>query len=721
MKTLKIDLQNCYGIRKLKYEFDFSTHNVVAIYAANGSMKSSLANTFFDLTQAVPSKDRVFPGRTCTRVITDESGTELPKERVFVVRPYDEVLGHTEKTSTLLVNAPLRKEYEELHAGIEAAKKVFLNAMKEVSGSKRDIEKEISSAFTKSDREFDKAIFRVEKEMRDQKSAPYSGIGYDEIFDDRIQAFLKTGDVRTAIKEYIEKYNELLAASTYFKKGVFNFYNAATIAKQLADNGFFEAKHSVTLNAPTKKEISSQVELEKVIEDEKNQILKSAELRKRFAAIDKQITKNATVRDFSNYLSENEKIIPALANVEAFREELWRSYFFLKIDLYNDLVAKLHAAEKRKVEIEAEAAKERTQWERVIELFNGRFHVPFRLVPQNRVAVILAQEPLLSLGFRFEDGSESATLERDELMRVLSTGEKKALYILNIIFEVEARRQANQETLFIVDDIADSFDYKNKYAIVEYLKEMAEDPHFYQVILTHNFDFFRTIQSRFVKYSQCLMASKTDSGLSINRAEGIRNIFVEGWKPHFFTDARKRVASIPFIRNIVEYTKGENDPEYKKLTSLLHWKGDSGTITQDDLANVFRTVFGQAGSCLDGTKPMVEVIFGEADACLQAADTPNLENKVVLSIAIRLTAERYMIGKIADPAAVEAISSKQTYELFKLFRERTASKQEAIDVIERVMLMTPENIHLNAFMYEPILDMSDEHLRKLYRDVKQLS
>jgi hypothetical protein len=37
------------------------------------------------------------------------------------------------------------------------------------------------------------------------------------------------------------------------------------------------------------------------------------------------------------------------------------------------------------------------------------------------------------------------------------------------------------------------------------------------------------------------------------------------------------------------------------------------------------------------------------------------------------------------------------------------------------MLMTPENIHVNSFMYEPILDMSDEHLRKLYEEVLALN
>jgi hypothetical protein len=32
--------------------------------------------------------------------------------------------------------------------------------------------------------------------------------------------------------------------------------------------------------------------------------------------------------------------------------------------------------------------------------------------------------------------------------------------------------------------------------------------------------------------------------------------------------------------------------------------------------------------------------------------------------------------------------------------------------------MTPENIHLNSFMFEPILDMSGHHLATLFREVK---
>ncbi len=83
---------------------------------------------------------------------------------------------------------------------------------------------------------------------------------------------------RTAIESYIKKYNELLAASTYFKKGTFNYYNANTIAKSLADNGFFDAKHTVNLNAEEKLEITSQKQLEELIAKEKEGITNDKEL-----------------------------------------------------------------------------------------------------------------------------------------------------------------------------------------------------------------------------------------------------------------------------------------------------------------------------------------------------------------------------------------------------------------------------------------------------------
>lgn len=722
MKKLNVKLENCYGIKKLDYELDFSKNRAYAIYAPNGSMKSSLADTFKDVADDTKSKDRIFTDRVSSRQITDENGVDLPTDSVFVIRPCEKEYRHTEKTSTLLIDSKLRKEYEQLHAEIYESKAIFLKALKKQSGSKKDLEKEISSALTKSDDKFFLGLNRFEDELLDQKDTPFADIIYDKIFDDKVLSFLGTKDFKTAIEEYIKKYNELLAASTFFKKGTFNYHNAATIAKNLAENGFFDAKHSVSLNANEKLEITTREQLEELIEKEKESISSDENLRASFAEIEKLLYKNVNMKSFTAYLEEHEELLPHLANLDDFKEEVWKSYIIVHIELYKDLTKKYRDANKRKEEIEKEAGKQRTLWENVIDIFNSRFFVPFELVANNKISVILGLEPILSLGFTFKDGQDKVSVEKDALMKVLSSGEERAFYILNIIFEVEARKKGKQETVFVVDDIAESFDYKNKYAIIQYLLDILKEPYFYQIILTHNFDFFRTINSRdLVRYSHCLLASKNSDGVALTKAEGIKNIFVNDWKPNFFSDPKKRIASIPFIRNIVEYTKGTDDEMYDKLTSLLHWKADTAKIIQDDLDAIYTKVFDIKGNSTEGGKSVVNIIHAEADKCLKARDGINFENKIVLSIAIRIAAEQFMVRKINDPAFVATIRKSQTRELFEKFQMLFSSKQEAIKILQLVILMTPENIHLNAFMYEPIVDMGDDHLRRLYTDVLTLT
>lgn len=158
-----------------------------------------------------------------------------------------------------------------------------------------------------------------------------------------------------------------------------------------------------------------------------------------------------------------------------------------------------------------------------------------------------------------------------------------------------------------------------------------------------------------------------------------------------------------------------------KLTSLLHWKADSNLITEGDLANIYNALFGGKEMPSNKETKIVDFIFAEMENCLKASDGVNFENKIVLSIAIRLKTEFFMINKINDPAPVSGISSNQTDALFKMYKSKFGKEQGTIKLIERVILMTPENIHLNSFMYEPILDMSDEHLKKLCREICSIS
>ena len=256
------------------------------------------------------------------------------------------------------------------HLAIELSKEALLKALKTQSGSKKDLEKEISSAFTSADNKFLPALMRIKDEVIRQKDAPFASVKYDTIFDDKVMSFLNTKDFKTAIADYITRYNELLAASTYFKKGIFEYYNAATIAKSLADNGFFDAKHTVSFNNGKKVEINTLKQLKKMIAKEKDAITKDKDLKKKFAELEKLITKNATVRDFQTYLTSNETLLPHLANMATFKEDIWKSYLKMIVSLQTDLIANDQAAADKEQKIVEQATKERTLWENVIELFN---------------------------------------------------------------------------------------------------------------------------------------------------------------------------------------------------------------------------------------------------------------------------------------------------------------------------------------------------------------
>jgi hypothetical protein len=726
VKELRLSLEHCYGIKKLEAKFQFGKSRAVAIYAANGSMKSSLAKTFKDVMKGNASGDRIFKNRTNKRIIQDENGRDLVTGDVFVVEPYDADIGHTEKTSTLLVNTNLRTRYENLRRDIDASKQSFLKLIREQSQSKADLEREYAVTFTGDPKRFNDALGRIKADL--EKSAPsdhslFQDVPYDLVFDPKIQEVLEGKEAKEAITQYIEKLNELLANSKYFKRGVFNYYNAETIADNLAKNGFFEANHSVSLNSDSSIEITTKDQLKEVIEKEKEQITSDPTLRKKFLGLAKRLEKNQEVRKFTDYLSTNEALLPRLENIASLRQDVLISYARAHLNSYQDLLSLYENAQEEMTKIARDAEREQTLWDEIIIQFNDRFFVPFRLRAANKTEVVSGRENMLSLEFIFKDsdGIEEQKVERGDLLNVLSQGERKALYILNVLFEIEARKKAGQNTLIVIDDIADSFDYKNKYAIIQYLYEITQYSNFRQLILTHNFDFYRTVHSRrLVDYNDCYMASKTANGLSLCKAEGFKNVFVNDWKINFFKDPKKRIASIPFLRNLIEFSKGESEPDYLKLTSLLHMKSDTQSITEGDLDAIYGRVCSGSGAAQNQGSLVIDAILAEAKNCVGASHGANFENKIVLSIAIRLLSEKYMQNKISDPNFVNGITDKQTSTLLERFIEKFPEEKSQRKTIEKVLLMTPENIHLNSFMYEPILDMSDDHLRALYKEVSAL-
>ena len=718
---ISVDLKNCYGIKALRHDFDFSTGNVFLLYAPNGAMKTSLAKVFKDISQSEEPRDAIYPHRKTEFNVIDETGACLNPLHIFVVDSYDDTY-QSGRIATLLVDEELRKKYESIQKSIESSKLTLLSAIGETSNTKKNAEQLMLSAF--KDESIDSSLL-LDNLQDDVNSSPseFADILYSEVINDRTEPFLKSPGMHSLLCDYIDKYNEIIDGSNYFRKGGFNPFNASTISGNLKNNRYFSAKHSILLSdASAKKiEITSQIDFDGVISEEKNRILNNPELSEKFKSIDDKITRNAELRKFHQYLLDNMKILPELVDVDTFKKKLWISYLVSKKEFYERFLEVFREGKQQIESIVNMAKNQETRWREVVDIFKRRFTVPFEIEVANQEEVIL-KDTSPRIIFRYIDGNDCCEIGRGELLSVLSTGEQRALYMLDIIYEIEARENEDYQTILVLDDIADSFDYKNKFAIIEYLKEISETDKFLMLFLTHNFDFFRTTQSRLpVNWENCLISIKSESEVKLMPADCLNNPFAY-WKNRLHMDNKCLIAAIPMVRNIIEYTKGQTSQEYSTLTSLLHHKSNTNSITINELASVFKSIFTPAPAIPADNTTVTSLIFQQADeCCLDNAETINLENKVVLSIAIRLKAEEVMIQKINDPVFTEAITRNQTRELFNQFVKKFPSDKDSGKLLARVIMMTPEAIHLNSFMYEPLIDLSDHHLKDLYRDVSQFA
>ena len=161
------------------------------------------------------------------------------------------------------------------------------------------------------------------------------------------------------------------------------------------------------------------------------------------------------------------------------------------------------------------------------------------------------------------------------------------------------------------------------------------------------------------------------------------------------------------------------------LNSHLYFilKTDSRTITFADLENFHKSILSdQQNLVLDERNEIViDKIYEEADLIQNSVHVNiDLEKKVVLAIAIRLKCEEYLIARINDDAFCNSITKNQTFELCKRFKADFPGETTVASLLDQINLMTPENIHLNSFMYEPILDLSNHHLISLYQKAKEL-
>ncbi len=764
MKAITIKLNNCHGIKKLNtQEISFKKHEnktpVCLIYASNGTMKTSFAKTFSDISNNIEPYNQITynnPDYTIKIREKDDKLNKLKnsdiKERVLVINSMESEYNFNH-ISRLLINNDLKIQYEEALKDIYNSKNILFNLIDKNTGIKQDeIETTFLDIFNKEypTDDFLDLLNKLRDNISNEEFQYYDNIQFTTLFNDKTEEFFQMEETQEKLKQYELAYNNLIKSSPIFNED-FNPYNINEVSKNLKRNNFFKANHYIVINDNNSRKdktqlqfftpdeiISSTSEFEKKISKTNHTLLDN------FKDINKTMDKNGSVRNLRILLSDNQYLIEKLNNIPLLKIDILKSVLFKYKQEYYDLLDTYNENQNIINEIIVKAKQEEQNWKNVLDIFNDRFTTfPFQLEVTNTDDLVLKENQVPSINFKYKENNERK--EQKDLKEFLSSGEQRAIYLLNIIFKLEIiekeyNNSSDKKTkLLIIDDIADSFDYQNKYAIIEYLYDLSQKDAFRLIILTHNYDFYRNVKSRI--YTKSYIAVKDENSVINLEKDSIGNNIFNKWKKELneFDNTNHNldkynyklfIATIPFIRNVIELKINPKDPddpnkkEYNTLTKLLHIKEDSDLSTKeirfDNITNIYDNM--NITIPLNNTMPIYEIIQKEAEKILNNNEISlNLENKIVLSIAIRLKTEEFILNKINicyDKNQTRKLIDKYGKDFKNTINEE--KYKHNMHIFNKVNLMTPESIHINSFMYEPILDMSEEYLKKLYKEVKDL-
>lgn len=745
--------ENCYGLKQCNLpNINFSRCNKAMIYAPNGVMKSSLSKVFDDISKGTATSDRIFQSVVSSYSVThytrqyvfrssNATTTPTATDRIYVVNTFTDSFEFKKETvSTLLADETTRNAYNVLMAQFGGEIRQIEDKLRVLTGlTKPQIKgKLIADLGLNSTSDWTDIIEKIHNLIENRQTFDFlNDCTYSDLFNDKVMAVYGNREFINSVEEYIENLNTLLENNPILSDR-FTDRNAETLGKELAKHNLFNAQHTIRLKDGVTV-IHSLDEWNAAVNTQLERIYATPELSIVFQKLKKLLTANENVSRLRDIIIAHREIIPVLRDITTLKIQTWLDCFS-KLDTpfadYYDRISQYTIQIRALYE---QAAAQSAKWKAVVNEFNRRFRVPFEIQIENKANFLLKDEAP-NLSFKYTRGvttQQSITLKKDDLMVSLSTGEKRALYLLYILFELERIRQqassGGERFLVIVDDIADSFDYKNKYAIIEYLNDLGNTNGIDLLILTHNFDFYRTVKLRLgVNRANCLIAQRDEEGvISVTefkyQKDFFKKVVIAEIKDGKITDDNKKkllISSVPFYRNLCDYSEIDTGATsgYAKLTCFLHLKTtpiDTQTAKISDLWNIVNPFLG--GVAFSGTdEDYYSAVIRIANSCV--ADNTNevlLDNKLVIAIAIRLLTEKFMQSIItANGQTCIDANSNQTREWYKQAEPFLTPEQKAI--IEEVNLITPESIHLNSFMFEPLIDISDWCLKELYRRVLTL-
>lgn len=763
MQTLSVNFQHCFWIKNLTSNFIFPQgKKVISLYAKNWMMKTSFLKIFekYQKNTLQEIRDNIFWNISQHAIHID--GNIIDSSQIFTLGQVDEKY-QSWNIATLLINEVLKNQY----TNILALKYQLLRQLKEKIGLSiptsstslevSKLEKKLLKDFALPEDSFLQWLLQIE--LPDQNDLlVFNGCLYKDIFDDwSIEQIIWSQDFQDSMQNFLDQANNLFNQPqySYLVRGRFSFGQFQEVAQSLQKNNFFSADGNALCLAwrnQTQEELNAMIV----------QIEESLHSTAAFRRIREKLNTTEKWKKLVELLETIPNLLDYIRNFELFRKQLWYVYLNEIVDdegniIFNE-IKRLYQSLLTAID---NINVQTTERNNALAIFKDRFHMPFEMRIDNLQNVVFGEIPVVRFEFRNEDTWRIVLKQQSEISNTLSQWEKRALFLLNMIFDLEKIKKdiegnPGQEILIIADDVADSFDYRNKYAIVEYLQELAESQGIYLIILTHNYDFFRCINSRLSIRDDCKKIVNRDSRWTLCIKDAYSKEPWEEWKskvcpndtpendtPENDTsendtseNEKKKylIALIPFVRNLIQYARGSQNDNFLFLTHLLHWKAGNWAIPEtqnisfNDLLPIYNAWF------------WTNIQLENSDQCIyNYLNDPNifewnsLAEKILYAIVIRLYAEQIMLTELPriNPNVNLNPDRDQFWDLYGKFinclrtlpanlRNERQRFERIKSVLNRVSIMTPESIHFNSFMYEPIIDMDIIELQHLYDELQHL-
>lgn len=298
-----------------------------------------------------------------------------------------------------------------------------------------------------------------------------------------------------------------------------------------------------------------------------------------------------------------------------------------------------------------------------------------------------------------------------------SESERKMINFLRFYIEISMFKK--RDILLIADDIFDSFDNLNCFNFLTVLNNILEqNKNIIFVSFTHDYELFRMINNKLN------IPQKNITLLSRNRKDKTLDLIPFPVRKNFYKDylVNKKtnsieeeilliISTIPYYRNIIEISNGEQSKNYIDATNFLHYKHNNSRLLIEFFPEFIFNKFGfiknkaqknKIIEFLDNNSNydiLLEKIFNTIFV-IQNQNINFIEYRIFLSIYGRLLIESWIVKYIKkyDPSFNPLkINSGQMGELFKKLDEIT--KKQKINLSQLRQSFEQLNFYLPSYIH----------------------